>query len=56
MLGEIEAGGEGGNRMRWLDSITDSMDMSKPLEIVKDRDTRHIAVNGISKSWTRLSD
>ena len=40
--------------MKWLDSITDSMDMSlsKLWEIVKDRETWHGAVHGITKSWT----
>ena len=45
-------------RMRWLDSLTDSMDMSlsKLWEIVKDREASHTAVIGITKSQTRLSD
>ena len=44
--------------MRWLDSITDSMDMSlsKIQEIVKDRENWHAAIHGETKSWTRLSD
>ena len=55
MLGKIE--GErrrGRQRMRWLDVITDSMDvnLSKVLEIVKDRGAWHAAVHGAAKSWT----
>ena len=44
--------------MRWLDGVTNSMDMSlsKPQEIVKDREVWHATVHGITKSQTRLSD
>ena len=58
MLGKIKGRRRGQQRMRWLDGITDPVDMSlsELQEIVKDREAYHATVHRVTKSWTQLSD
>ena len=58
MLGKIQGRRRGRQRMRWLDSITDAMDMNlgNLLEIIRDREAWRAAVHEVTNSWTRLGN